>query len=89
MKVALGWSLTTVDGISKPTSSLLLCFCRLADNVDVPDISLGAAAAVESDFGRGILEGLSVKGSWPRLFGVPRNVPLTPDMTAEGMNVCR
>lgn len=69
---------------SQRTSSLLLCFCRLADMVVVVvvvDISLGALVMVESNLGRGMLEGLSVKGSWPRrLVGVPRNVPPTPDM---------
>jgi hypothetical protein len=46
-----------------PTSSRLLCFCRLADRVEVPDISLTAPPGVVSSFGLGMLEGLSVNGT--------------------------
>ena len=56
---------SALDGDNvKRTSSLLLCFCRLADIVEVPDISLAAVLlATDSNFGRGIDEGESVKGS--------------------------
>ena len=51
--------------------------------VEVPDISLGATVLLaESNLGRGMFEGLSVNGIWPRLLGVPRKVPLIADMAA-------
>lgn len=62
------------------TSSRLLCFCRLAESVEVPEISLCCVDWVCSSFGRGILEGLFSKGGAPRLLGVPRYVFPAPDM---------
>ena len=61
------------------TSSRLVCFCRLADMVEVPDISFSEAEeAAVSGLGRGIPEGLSWKGTGARL-GVPLRVPLACD----------
>ena len=53
------------------TSSLLDCFALLALRVDIP--SLAAVLGVDSSFGLGIAEGLSVwKGFGALFFGVPR-----------------
>lgn len=54
----------------KLTSSLLDCFALLALRLDMP-ASL-ALLWVDSNFGRGIAEGLSANGFWPLFLGVPR-----------------
>ena len=62
------------------TSSRLVCFCRLADMVEVPDISLNAAEELAvSGLGRGIPEGLSWKPGTGARLGVPLRVPLACD----------
>jgi hypothetical protein len=59
----LGTSVS-VHGLLRRTSSLLLCFARLADMVEVPDISLAPVVlAAESSLGRGMAEGESANGS--------------------------
>src|SRR5690349_5494365 len=75
-----------VDPGAAHTSSLLVCFWRLALS-DEPPASL-AAAGVFSSTGRGIADcpaGLLAKGMaprpWPRP-GVPRSVPGLTDMMA-------
>lgn len=61
------------------TSSRLLCFCLLADRVDVPDISLFSGLGC----GRGMLEGLFSNGTCGRLGVPPRYVPAAADILVE------
>jgi hypothetical protein len=80
----------------KRTSSLLVCFCRLALT---PEASLAAVVLCwVSRTGLGMLEGPGVAGlfvakgmaprPWPRL-GVPLNVPGVPDMISTRARIQR
>jgi hypothetical protein len=77
----------TGPGDKKRTSSLLVCFCRLALTEEEAPASLVPVCAV-SRTGLGIPEeaaGLLAKGMAPRAcprFGVPRIVPGLTDMMA-------
>ena len=53
------------------TSSLLDCFALLALRLDIP-ASLAAVLGADSNLGLGMAEGLSEKGFWPLVLGVPR-----------------
>ena len=60
------------------TSSLFVCFCRLALSVEAP---ASLCDVCESIAGRGMPEGLFVNGACPLDLGVPLKVPVADIMT--------